>query len=74
MLFVRIQRREGVALPFRQCPGERFDGTPCNSYQYVCRSCDTHGCHGDGCEWQAFEGAGCDQCGTAVVRVLATVA
>jgi hypothetical protein len=58
----------------RQCPGELFDGTPCNSYQYACRSCDTHGCHGDGCEWQAFEGAGCDRCGTAVVRVPATVA
>ena len=58
----------------QQCPGELFDGTPCNSYQYVCRSCDTHGCHGDGCEWQAFEGAGCDQCGTPVVRVLATAA
>jgi len=58
----------------RQCPGERFDGTPCNSYQYICRSCDTHGCHGDGCEWQAFEGAECDHCGTRVQRVLAAVA
>jgi len=58
----------------QQCPGERFDGTPCNTYQYVCRSCDTHGCHGDGCEWQAFEGACCDRCGTTVVRVLAAVA
>jgi hypothetical protein len=58
----------------RQCPGELFDGTPCNSYQYACRSCDTRGCRGDGCEWQAFEGADCDRCGDAVVRVLAAVA
>ena len=40
----------------------------------ACRSCDTHGCRGDGCEWQAFEGADCDRCGDAVVRVLAAAA
>lgn len=58
----------------RQCPGELFDGSPCNGYQHVCRSCDTHGCYGDGCEWQAFESADCDGCGAPVVRVLAAVA
>ncbi|HEY6745856.1 MAG TPA: hypothetical protein VI357_09055 [Mycobacteriales bacterium] len=55
----------------RQCPGELFDGTPCNSYQYVCQACDTQGCHGDGCEWQAFETPECDGCGRPVARVLA---
>jgi hypothetical protein len=58
----------------RQCPGELFDGTPCNSYQYVCRACDTYGCHGDGCQWQAFESSDCEECGTPVIRVLASVA
>jgi hypothetical protein len=58
----------------RQCPGELFDGTPCNSYQYVCRACDTYGCHGDGCQWQAFESTDCEECGTPVIRVLAAAA
>jgi hypothetical protein len=46
-----------------QCLGERFDGTPCNSYLYVCTSCDTMGCTGDGCQYQAYEGDTCDGCG-----------
>jgi hypothetical protein len=58
----------------QQCRGELFDGTPCNSYLYVCRSCDVRGCQGDGCEWQAFLGPECDGCSTQVERLSAAAA